>query len=1102
MKLTPALFLVAASLNAQDERPVWDQPAFSASPQALQRAFAEIEPGSNPVTVLLEEERYEFDSSGRPTTRDRTVFKTWTKEAASNWAMTERNWSPWVEDRPVVRARVTGPDGTVHDLDPKTMADAPAREGADDVLTDRRTVRVPLPAMEAGSIVEEEIVTRQTIDSPMPGTLRYFRFGGAVPVEHSRLQIRIPETLPFRYKVRLLPDVAISDHKEGGIREILFDQGPMKPLEDAPPLLPSDEPHFPFVVFSTASDWNSVAKAYAAIVDGQLRGFDASQYPVKFPPGATAEDKILAIVGRLNKEIRYTGVEFSEASLVPRKPAEVLQRKYGDCKDKSTLAVALLRAAGIDAYVVLLRSALDADIEPELPGIDAFNHAIVYVPGPSEIWLDPTDSDLRLHVISPGNQGRYALIARPQTTALMRTPELTARDTRIVVTREFTLSELGRAKVVETTETFGTADREYRGVIARQDQKKLPEGFKGYVKWVYGEAKIASITAGDAADLSKPFQLRIAIDGAQQGDTARAEAAVGIFLSQIALRLPLYFFQAPENVKKDDSKAAPALRTQDFAISEPFTEDWHYVIAAPPGFRVRQLPENLDEKLGPATLTARFASRDDRTVLVDFQFVMLKRRFTAAEGAVLRDAVLELGKRSEPVVRFDEIGEAALASGDVKTALAEFAVLRKLHPNEALHAMQTARALLIAGAGDAARAEARRAVALEPESAKAYVQMAEVLEQDLVGRDLRKGLDAAGAAAAFRKALEPEDAVRIQAAREVLMDWRGQDLVELLSRYARVDLGPDPAKAMARDAMSLSARARATGVSLDVAGDLALSATQYSREGSEETGWVIRLTQIGQGSGDGGGNRALFVTREDGAYRILAAPGLYAGVARLALKLVEQGQADQARTWLDRVRQEVPAGGGDDPLSGLLLSRLAAGPIERCCVRPPWRGNDSVRLADWDRGHHRNFGGGHQIGRCGSRQPHWGLARHRLLDGHAVRQSSGHRGSAAGKIAAVADRPGARVALGICIGRTEGGGPDCQRKSGPLQEQRGRAADGGLGGAGFWRYLPRHSHKPPDRRLGPWPSGRLQSDRVGRTHGRQGHGGDNRDRQPRDGPQQ
>src|SRR5205823_9097961 len=101
--------------------------------------------------------------------------------------------------------------------------------------------------------------------------------------------------------------------------------------------------------------------------------------------------RIERLLERVHKDIRYTGLEFGEASIVPSRPAETLKRRYGDCKDQATLLVALLRAAGIPAQVALLDTGPGTDIEPELPGLGSFDHAIVFVPGPRPVWIDPTD---------------------------------------------------------------------------------------------------------------------------------------------------------------------------------------------------------------------------------------------------------------------------------------------------------------------------------------------------------------------------------------------------------------------------------------------------------------------------------------------------------------------------------------------------------------------------------------------------------------------------------------------------------------------------------------------------------------------------------------
>ena len=76
-------------------------------------------------------------------------------------------------------------------------------------------------------------------------------------------------------------------------------------------------------------------------------------------------------------QVRYTGVEFGSARLIPEFPAETLRRRFGDCKDKSPLLIAALRASGIDAYLALLSAGDDQDVSAELPGLGMFNHAIV-----------------------------------------------------------------------------------------------------------------------------------------------------------------------------------------------------------------------------------------------------------------------------------------------------------------------------------------------------------------------------------------------------------------------------------------------------------------------------------------------------------------------------------------------------------------------------------------------------------------------------------------------------------------------------------------------------------------------------------------------------
>lgn len=1090
------LFLAAPVIPAsialaQQKAP--EPAAFTQSPQLLMKAFEGADHGTHPVTVLLEDAHYEFDEQGRSTYRHHLIFKVWTKDGADGWGMIQRNWAPWLEQKPEVRARVISPDGAVHELDPKTIAESAIEAGNDSTLSDRRMVRAPLPALAEGSVVEQEVVVRETALTLDAGTVHYFYLGNSVPVQRTRVEIRIPESLPLRYKALLLPALKVNDEKVAGTRTLLFEHGPMKELEDSAPLLPPDEPRSPHIVFSTARNWNSVASGYAAIVNRQLSSFDARTVLPKFKAGATREEKILSIVEKLNREIRYTGIEFSEASIVPRKPAEVLERKYGDCKDKSTLAVGMLRSAGIPAHVALLVSSTGADIEPDLPGMDLFNHAIVYVPGSPDLWLDLTDQDLRLGVVSPANQGRLALIADAATQELKRTPELTSEQNRVVETREFHLAEIGRAKVTETSDTFGVFDREYRGEFGGVENQKLRDSLKNYVEFTYGEAKVVSITAGQRDDLKTPYRLRIELENAQRGSSDVAEAAVGIFPSQILNRLPKYLREEEKEDDKegDKSERKPAkARAQDYYLTEPFTYEWRYVIHAPPGFRLRQLPDAQEEKLGPAVFTAKFTKEGESLLRGELRLVTPNRRFSAAEGTTLRKAAVEFSKRKAMLIYFDQIGETALAAGRVREALKEFGGLRKLHPNEAVHATQTARALLAAGGGASARAEAKQAVAMEPKSAQGFIQLAEILKSDLVGRSMAKGMELDGAAAAYRKALEidpsddktranlailleynslgyrygagarlaeaeaeytkiksklaglgipqnypvllfrmgkaealrdylktqpdspvnrtlrvcaeallsgskaavqtaselagaaerqqtltssgqsliavreyqlaadlleagaagsanpaglmslvqmlrkttkcddekltitkPSDALRVFVSRLMHIEQHEKDWAEPLSPLMGEPGGEATVKGFQRGMAQGRAKMLSSGLGMEVGYDLMQSSGQYVEEGNDEAGWVVRATFPGANAG-AANLQTFYVTKEQGGYRLVSMGGAYAGIARLVLQLIEKGQLDQAKVWLDRVRQQLPAGSGDDPLAGSMFPRI------------------------------------------------------------------------------------------------------------------------------------------------------------------------------------
>ena len=105
--------------------------------------------------------------------------------------------------------------------------------------------------------------------------------------------------------------------------------------------------------------------------------------------------------------------------------------------------------------------------------------------GGEDLWIDATAEYARVGVLPTQDANRLALVIRDGTRGLVRTPALRSADNRQIETREFFLSEYGPARVIETTETHGTIEGEYRTWYAGADTKARLDDLKAYTRDTY-----------------------------------------------------------------------------------------------------------------------------------------------------------------------------------------------------------------------------------------------------------------------------------------------------------------------------------------------------------------------------------------------------------------------------------------------------------------------------------------------------------------------------------------------------------------------------------------------------------------------------------------
>jgi transglutaminase-like putative cysteine protease len=150
------------------------------------------------------------------------------------------------------------------------------------------------------------------------------------------------------------------------------------------------------VEVSSFDGWADVARRSRelfAAVDAGSPAIDALLRDLRLE-GAAADARVDRAVRFVQDEVRYLGLEMGPHSHQPHTPADTLERRFGDCKDKSALLVSVLRRLGVPAWPALVSTTERQALDERLPGLFAFDHVIVAVEtGGGLVFVDATASE-------------------------------------------------------------------------------------------------------------------------------------------------------------------------------------------------------------------------------------------------------------------------------------------------------------------------------------------------------------------------------------------------------------------------------------------------------------------------------------------------------------------------------------------------------------------------------------------------------------------------------------------------------------------------------------------------------------------------------------
>lgn len=282
-----------------------------------------------------------------------------------------------------------------------------------DLFSDAFEVMVPFEHLVAGaSVVLVMTVESNTREWPLPWSRLTF-VTGRLPIEHRHIGVSwdraarppelhddVPELSCTRAPRRVTCTRTSIPH--------FVVEPDMIGLDDVPQ----------FVAYESAS-WQQLASRVAALVDRAAVVTPRVEAEARrLTTGAGSRAEALHALHRFVAErIRYVGFEEGRGAVVPRSADMTLHTRYGDCKDKTSLLVALARAAGFEAHGVLVATNYFRSEKLIAPSWQYFDHMIAAVRGDDgDVLLDLTEPNTATGVLPVPLVGAMSLPARSDVT--------------------------------------------------------------------------------------------------------------------------------------------------------------------------------------------------------------------------------------------------------------------------------------------------------------------------------------------------------------------------------------------------------------------------------------------------------------------------------------------------------------------------------------------------------------------------------------------------------------------------------------------------------------------------------------------------------------
>ena len=410
-----AISISAIVLGAASIAHAGEDPLYQAAPDWVEVSEIDAESRDNmsPIVLLGQQARIE---EGRLWTYSEFVVALDSPEALNQFGTLQAGWLPDKGDLIIHEATLLRDGEEVSLLDGEVKFEVLRRERRLEsrMLDGQLTATMPVAGAQLGDLLK--LTYSVTVSDQAMGDDVQWQAGlftKPFPLGEGYLSVSWPKDMPVSTAIMgKAPGIAQpelkGDHMEWRVAM------PLSEPEDKPGNAPLRYLLNPGMQVTTYADWQSVSRSMAKHYDvaGTIKpGSELAREVARIKSASDDPlDQLALSLEMVQEQVSYLLNGLNGGNYLPQMPDETWEKRFGDCKAKSVLLLAILQELGINSQAVLVRTrAGDAlpDLAP-MPG--NFDHMIVRAEvGGETFWLDGTATGTRKDTMYEVPRFFYAL---------------------------------------------------------------------------------------------------------------------------------------------------------------------------------------------------------------------------------------------------------------------------------------------------------------------------------------------------------------------------------------------------------------------------------------------------------------------------------------------------------------------------------------------------------------------------------------------------------------------------------------------------------------------------------------------------------------------